>query len=47
MSQEGLRSMQLVIVESLKSAVTYLVQFANRNTILLVLLPNVYLCVLF
>jgi hypothetical protein len=40
-SQEGLCSMQLVIVESLKSAVRYLVEFANKSTILLVLLPNV------
>jgi len=40
-SQEELFSMQLVIVESLKSAITYLVQFTNKSTILLVLLPNV------
>ena len=32
--------MQLDIVESLKSAIRYLLELANKSTIMLVLLPN-------
>ena len=41
MSQEGLCSMLLIIVESLKSGIGYLVHFTNKSTILLVLLSTV------